>query len=149
MQTERIMQTPVCMIPAVCMIGEEEGGSDAEVGLEGAFLEALLDGDEEAGGVRAVDDAVVVGQREVDHRPDRDRLAAVGVRDDDWPLDDAACSEDRHLRLVDDRRVEERAAAAGVRQRERPAAELVRGDLVAAGGGPAGGELARLAGGVW
>src|SRR3954451_5507478 len=100
MQTERIMQTPVCMIPAVCMIGEEEGGSDAEVGLEGAFLEALLDGAEEAGGVRAVDDAVVVGQGEVDHGRERDRLAAVRVRESDRPPSAGAGSEDLHLRLV-------------------------------------------------
>ena len=54
--------------------------SEAEVGLERALLEPLLDRDEEAGGVGAVDEPVVVGQRQVDHRADRDRLAAVGVR---------------------------------------------------------------------
>ena len=49
----------------------------------------------------------------------------------------------RDLRLVDDRGVEQRAAAAGVGQRERAAAELVGRDLVGAG---ALGEVGDLAG---
>ena len=101
-------------------------GSETERGLEGALLEPGLHRDQEAGGVGAVDDAVVVGQGQVDHRADRDRLAAVGVGDDDRALDDRAGAEDRDLRLVDDRGVEQRAAAAGVGQREGATAELVR-----------------------
>ena len=60
-----------------------------------ALLEALLDRREEAGGVGAVDDAVVVGQRQVDHRADRDDLAELRVVDDDRALDDGAGAEDR------------------------------------------------------
>ena len=86
---------------------------------------ALLDRAEEAGGVGAVDDAVVVGQRQVHHRPDGDRLAEVGVVDHDRPLDDRAGAEDADLRLVDDRGVEQGAAAAGVGEREGAAAEFV------------------------
>ena len=81
-----------------------------QVRLEGAFLEPLLDGAEEARGVRAVDDAVVVGERQVDHRADRDRLATVGVLDDDRTLDDRTGAEDGDLRHVDDRGVEQRTA---------------------------------------
>src|SRR5688572_1230515 len=40
--------------------------------LEAAGLEALLDLGQEAGGVGSVHQPVVVGQREVDHLPDRD-----------------------------------------------------------------------------
>src|SRR6478609_8583820 len=86
----------------------------ATSGLELALFEPGLHRAEEPSGVGPVDDAVVVGQREVHHRADRDGLAAVGVGDDDGPLDDRAGAEDGDLRLVDDRGVEERAAAAGV-----------------------------------
>ena len=68
---------------------------------------------------------------------------SVRVVDDDGALDDRAGAEDADLRLVDDRRVEQRAAAAGVGQRERAAAELVRADLVGAG---ALGQVGDLAG---
>src|SRR4051812_49579104 len=90
---------------------------------------------------------MVVGHREVHHRPDRDRLAAVHVRNDDRTLDDGAGAEDPDLRLVDDGGVEEGPAAAGVREREGAAAQLVGGDLVAAGGGGRGGEVPAGAGG--
>ncbi len=96
--------------------------SEAEVGLERALLETVLHRDEEPGGVGAVHEPVVVGQRQVDHGADRDDLAERRVLDDDGALDHAADAEDADLRLVDDRRVEQRAAAAGVGQRERAAA---------------------------
>src|SRR3712207_8407897 len=51
------------------------------------LFRSLLHRAQEAGGVGAVDDPVVVGQRQVDHRPDRDNLAEVGVLDDDRTLD--------------------------------------------------------------
>ena len=60
--------------------GRRVGSAQPERAFEVAGLEPLLDGDEEAGGVGAVDDAVVVGQRQVDHRADRDRLAEVRRR---------------------------------------------------------------------
>src|SRR5689334_24164882 len=101
-----------------------------ELGLERAGLQPLLHGDQEAGRVRTVDQPVVVGQGQGDHRPDRDDLAEVWVVDHDRPLHDRAGAEDADLRLVDDRRVEQGTAAAGVGQRERAAAELVRADLV-------------------
>ena len=56
-----------------------------------------------------------------------------GSCDHDRALHDRAGAEDRHLRLVDDRGVEQRAPAAGVGQRERAAAQLVGRDLVGAG----------------
>src|SRR4051812_18742737 len=86
----------------------------AELGGEVAFLEAFLHRHQEAGGVGAVDDAVVVRQREVDHRADRDDLAELRVLDDDRALHHAAGAEDADLRLVDDRRVEQRAARSRV-----------------------------------
>src|SRR5215218_2830069 len=106
---------------------------EPELALELTGLEPFAHRGEEAGGVGAVNDAVVVGQRQVDHRADRDDLAEVGVLDDDRPLHHRADTEDRHLRLVDDRGVEQRAPAAGVGQREGAAPQLVRRDLVRAG----------------
>jgi hypothetical protein len=49
--------------------------SEPEFGLERAFLEAFLDRHQEAGCVGAIDQPVIVGQRQVDHRPDGYYLA--------------------------------------------------------------------------
>src|SRR5215203_231857 len=87
-------------VPAGCP-GTGRIPSEPEVGLEGAVLEPRLDRGEEARGIGAVDQPVVVGQREVAHRPDRDRLAEVRVVDDHGALDDRAGAEDADLRLVD------------------------------------------------
>ena len=116
--------------------------AQAELGLERALLETALHRDEEPGGVRAVDEPVVVGQRQVDHGPDRDHLAERRVLNDDGALDHAADAEDADLRQVDDRRVEQRAAAAGVGQRERAAGQLVRADVAGPGAGREVGDLA-------
>ncbi len=108
--------------------------AQAQVGLEGAALEALLDGRQEARGVGAVDEPVVVRQRQVDHRPRRDQSRrGPGRRRRPARLTTAPVPRIADLRLVDDRRVEQRAAAAGVGQRERAAGQLVRADLVGAG----------------
>ena len=77
--------------------------SQTQSALEAAGFQAVLDGDEEPGCVRAVDQSVVIGQGQVDHRPDRDRLAQVGVADYHRTLDYDAGAEDRHLWLIDDR----------------------------------------------
>ena len=57
---------------------------------------------------------------------------------DDGALDDRAGAEDRRRAAGDDRGVDERPARAGVGHRERGAAQLVRGDLVARGCAPRG-----------
>src|SRR5450432_533728 len=89
-------------------------GLKAEIGFEAAFLETCLDRAKEPCGVAAVDQPVVVGEREVHHRPDRDRLAEVGVVDDDGPFHDSTGAENADLGRQQDRRVEQRPAAAGV-----------------------------------
>src|SRR5579884_542641 len=80
---------------------------------------------EEAPGIGAVDQPVVVGQRDVHDRLDRDRVVAVLVLDDPWAFHERVRAEDRGLRLADDRRAVEGAVAAGVRDRERPALDVV------------------------
>src|SRR4051812_5635726 len=122
--------------------------SEAEVGLERPVLESGLHGAEEPRRVGAVDQPVVVRQRQVAHRADGDRLAEVRVVHDHGALDDGAGAEDADLRLVDDRCVEERATAAGVGQGEGAATQLVRRDLVAAGALREVGDLAGQPGDV-
>src|SRR5215213_1236153 len=68
--------------------------------LELALLQKLLDIAEELFGVRAVDDAVVEGQREVGHLADGDVVVALGRGDDFRALLDCADAEDGDLRLV-------------------------------------------------
>ena len=79
----------------------------ARIGVE--VLELLLDVGHELVGDGAVDQSVVVAERQVRHRPDRDRVV-----DDDRPLLDRADAENRHLRLVDDRHAELRAELPGL-----------------------------------
>jgi hypothetical protein len=77
------------------------------------------DGSWVAGGVGAVDDAVVVGQREVGHRPDIDLECVVDARGDNT-VDDRPGTQNRRLGLVDDRGIEQRPTTAGVGDREVP-----------------------------
>ena len=76
----------------------------------------------------AVDEAVVVGQGQVHHRPDHDLVV-----DDDRPLLDRVHAEDGALRRVQDRRRQQRAEDAAVGDREGAALQVVDGDLAVAG----------------
>src|SRR3954470_20401792 len=67
-------------------------------------LQMIFDVGHELVGDRAVDEPVVVPQRQIRHRPDADRIV-----DDDGALLDRADAENRDLRLVDDRDAELRA----------------------------------------
>ena len=105
--------------------GESRRGSATLV----ASLEPADHGEAELGGARAVDDAVVERDGDRAHRPDDDLAVA-----HDRALGDPADAEDRHLRVVDDRRREEAAELAGARDRERRAAELLRRERAGARG---------------
>ena len=76
---------------------------------------------------RAVDEPMVVAERQIRHRPNRDRIV-----DDDRALLDRADAENRHLRLVDDRHAELRAELAGVGDGERAAVHFFRLELLRA-----------------
>src|SRR6266496_1379990 len=95
-------------------------------------LEPLAQLLEETAGVRAVDEAMVVCERDVHQRPDRDHVVAELVLDHPWPLDERVGAEDAGLRLADDRRAVEGAVAAGIRDRERAALHVVRQQLLVA-----------------
>jgi len=98
------------------------------VGGESGF-ESVFHCTEEACGVGAVDDAVIVGDGEVGHRAHADAPGAVGVGEGDDAVEDGTSAEDPGLGLVDDGSVEQRAAAASVGEGEGPTTELVGGDL--------------------
>src|SRR5579883_2285536 len=91
------------------------------------FLDALLDADEERHGLAAVDDAVVVGKREVHHRTCLDLVA-----DHHRAHLDLVHAQDRRLRRVEDRRRHQRAVNAAIRDRERAAREILDGELAVA-----------------
>src|SRR5215831_8805123 len=97
-----------------------------EFGLERPLFEPGLQRDQEPGGVCPIDQPMVVGEGQVDHGPHGDDLAERRVLHDHGPLDDGTGAEDAHLRLIDDRRIEQRPAAAGVGQGEGAARQLVR-----------------------
>src|SRR5690606_3389072 len=84
------------------------------------ILQLVLDVDVEQYRVLAVDDAVVVAQRDVHHRR-RDDLAIL----DDRAFLDRVHAEDRALRRVHDRGGEQRTERAAIGDRERAALELL------------------------
>src|SRR3954470_3227567 len=92
------------------------------------IFQALLDADKEGHGFLAVDDAVIVGQRQIHHRADLD-LAA----DDHRPLLDLVHAENAGLRRVQDRGRHQRAVDAAVRDGEGAALHLVDLELAIAG----------------
>src|SRR5262245_58192322 len=93
--------------------------------LLGVF-EPVLDRDQEGHGLAPVDDAVVVGQRDVHHRADLD-LLAVGGLDGHRTAHDVVHAEDAGLRHVEQRRAHHRAVDAAVRDAEGAALELGEG----------------------
>src|SRR5690606_23771125 len=94
-------------------------GSEAQHHAAGV-LELVLDVDQEQDRVLAVDDAVVVGQRDVHHRRGHD-LAVL----DDRALLDRVHAEDRRLRRAHDRGREQRAEGAAVGDGERAALQVL------------------------
>src|SRR5215470_378081 len=89
-------------------------------------LEPFAQVAEEAAGEGAVDEPVVVRQRDVHQRPNRDHVLAELVLHDPWSLHERVRAENRGLRLADHRCAVEGSVAAGVRDRERAALDIVR-----------------------
>jgi len=69
----------------------------------------------------AIQNAMVEGQREIDHRADGNRVV-----NDDRSFLYRAHAQDGALRLVDDRRGEQRAGNAVIGDGERPALDFIR-----------------------
>ena len=91
---------------------------------EARLLDELAHAMQEAVAGDAVDDAMVVRERQVHHLPHHDGVLAVQLAHH-RPLDDLPHAQDPDLRLVDDRRPEEVALEPRVRDGERPARQLV------------------------
>src|SRR5436190_23714903 len=92
------------------------------------LLQSILERLQESSGVGAVDQPMIVAEREIAHRPDRDHVV-----NDDHALVNAADAEDCHLRLADDRQAEQRTKDSGAGDRERAALYLFRLELLVAG----------------
>src|SRR5438876_9888565 len=75
-------------------------------------FEPLAELFQEATGVGAVDEPVVVRERDVHQRPDRDHILAERVLHDPGPLDERIRAENAGLRLADHRSPVERPLAA-------------------------------------
>ena len=88
-------------------------------------LDALLDVGHELVGDRAVDQAVIVAERQVAPQADADHVV-----DHHRPLLDRADAEDGHLRLVDDRQAELGAEVAGVGDGEGAAVDFFGVELL-------------------
>src|SRR5438105_3327299 len=96
----------------------------------GEVLERPLHVGEEPIRVGAVHHAVVVGHGYHSHGADRDRVHAVGQRDDLGTLLDRADPEDRRLRLSDDRGAGVGSEHAGIGDGEGAALDLVGRQLL-------------------
>src|SRR5437870_3879445 len=99
------------------------------VGVVSDAFEAADHGEAELGRSRAVDDAVVEGDRDRPGGPGDDLAVP-----DDRPLGDSADAQDRDLGVVDDRRRQQAAELARARDGERRASELLGLELAGARG---------------
>src|SRR5699024_7498015 len=98
---------------------------ELQVILEVALLQAVAQGGHEAACVGAVDDLVVVGQRQEDHVADRDGLVLV-LGQDDRALHDRTGADHGCLRRNQDRGVGQGTLGTDVGDGEGAAGHLVR-----------------------
>ena len=78
----------------------------------------------------AIDDAVIVAQREMDDGTDRDGIRAVFVGDDHRLFGDAADSQDRDVRLIDDGQAKDGAQLSGIGDGEGCALDVGRHEFL-------------------
>src|ERR1035441_1333939 len=96
-------------------------------------FKSLLDDDHELVGEGAVDNAMVVAQREVNDGTDGDGIRAVFVGDHQGLFGDAADAHDGHVRLIDDGQAEDGAKLAGVGDGEGCTFDVRRHELLCTG----------------
>src|SRR5271169_4667755 len=84
-------------------------------------------------GYSAVDEAVVVAEREMNDGADRYRIVAFLVGDNQWLLGNAAHAHNRGVRLIDDGQSEDGAKLAGVGDGERGTLDVFGLELLGAG----------------
>src|ERR1700752_4142453 len=121
----RSSASPYLIVPSRrTSIGRPATARTSEPRLVEAF-QPLLDESQETAGVGAVDETVVVAKRQGAHRTDANFIV-----DDDGALFDHADTENRHLRLIDERQAVEGAKDARVGDRERSALHFFRVQLL-------------------
>src|SRR5438093_9261848 len=84
-------------------------------------LEVVLDDGHELIRHRAVNQPVVIAERQVGHRSNGD-----GIVDHNWTLFNRTHTENRDLRLIDDRHAEQRTKDTGIGNREGAASHFIR-----------------------
>src|SRR5690606_23470065 len=92
-----------------------------------------LDGLQEATCIGAVNQTVIVGQAQVHHVADGNRIVALCVGNDHWTLHDRTGAQDCDLWLVDDRGVEQCTNRTDVGDREGTTGQLVWTNVVGTG----------------
>src|SRR6185369_15576489 len=100
---------------------------------EVACFELLFDECEEPLGVCAIDHAMVETEGKIGHPTNADEVVAVGCSHDFGLFFNLADTENCQLRLVDDRRSEQAAEHAWVRDREGAAGHFVGFQLLGPG----------------
>src|SRR5690625_6788134 len=77
--------------------------SETEFGAEFAVFEPVFQLEHEPASIGAINNAVIIGQRQIHHVADGDDVIALGIGGHHRTLDDVARSQDSYLGLVDDR----------------------------------------------
>src|SRR6266850_3945095 len=109
------------------------------LGILESSLRKCLDGflykGQELVGDGAVDDTMIERDGKISTGADRDRILSICAGQNLGPLLDRPDAEDRHLRLIDDRRAHQRPEHSRVRDGERSFLYLLGGKLLGAGAG--------------
>src|SRR5439155_54977 len=118
------MRSIALLVMATALSLAGTGSASVSSGLRGVVMRGPVTP------VCVVGQAMVVREGQVHDRANRDHVLTHVVLDDPRALDDCVGTEDRGLWLADHRRAVERSVAAGVRDRERAALNLVRQELL-------------------
>src|SRR5215217_918989 len=111
-----------------CRLGAAFGQSLPDAAVRVIGLQAALDRVEEAQSHTTVEDAMIEGDFQVHHAPDR-----YSVVHDHWALDDGLCLKDGRLRVVYDRRGSDAPKGAGVVHGEGAPRYVFGAELLAPG----------------
>ena len=96
----------------------------------GPGFEVLFDLGHELVGYCSVDQPMIVAQREVNDRTDRDGVIAIFVGDDHGLLHDSADAHNRGVRLIDDGEAEHGSELTWIRDRERGSFDILGLELL-------------------
>lgn len=92
-------------------------------------VKPLFDGTQEASGISVVDRSVVVGERQMNHITGSESQRSVAIPAWEHPLDHCSGPENRGFGGIEDGGIKQRAAAAGVGDREGTSGQVTWADL--------------------